>query len=117
MNNTKIYVQERVPLFYIYIVPFLLCACDGVAFLGSAAQLSVQRIRILPISWQQKVLIIQSMMSKLTLGQGMHKLCVGKEAARAMRATVIRTLFDQDHYDCAPTAAVLAESTLQLWLF
>ena len=34
----------------------------------------------------------------------MHKLCVGKEAARAMRATVIRTLFDQDHYDCAPNA-------------
>ena len=64
---------------------------------------TVQRIRILPISWQQAQ-TIQSMMPKLTFGQGMHKLHVGKEAARAMRATVIRTLFDQDHYDCAPNA-------------
>ena len=65
---------------------------------------TVQRIRVLPVSWQHKCQVIQSMMPKLSFGQGMHVLHVSKETSRAMRAAVMRTLLDADNYNSSPNA-------------
>ena len=64
----------------------------------------IQRIRNIPISWHEKVHLIRTMMTKLTFGQGLHSLHVPKDTAPAMRATVIRTLFNVDNYNSAPNA-------------
>ena len=65
---------------------------------------TVQRIRVLPVSWQRKSQIIQSMMPKLTFGQGMHALHVSRDNSRAMKAVVMRTLLDADNYNSSPIA-------------
>ena len=65
---------------------------------------TIQRVRVLPLSWQDKSKVIQTAMSKLTFGQGMHALHASKETCRAMRAVVIRTLLDADNYNSSPNA-------------
>ena len=65
---------------------------------------TVQRIKVLPVSWQHKSQVIQSMMPKLTFGQGMHALHVSKETSGAMRAVVMRTWLDADNCNFLPNA-------------
>ena len=62
----------------------------------------VQRIQNLPQSWQIKVRILQSVMSKLSFGQGMKTLQVSKDVMRSMRATVVRALLSAYNYNSAP---------------
>lgn len=64
----------------------------------------VQRIQNLPRSWQIKVRVLQSVMSKLTFGQGMKTLQVSKDVMRSMRATVVRALLYAYNYNSAPNA-------------
>ena len=63
---------------------------------------SIENVRLLPISWQQKVQIIQSLMSQLTFGQGTHQLHVTPQNATSLRATVIRALLNSTFYDASP---------------
>ena len=62
----------------------------------------VQRVQNLPQSWQVKTHILQSVMSKLTYGQGMKMLHVSKDTMRSMRATVVRALLNTWNYNSAP---------------
>ena len=63
---------------------------------------SIQNIRPLPISWQEKSTIAQSFMSQFTFGQGTHKLYLTSKKTTHLRATVIRTLLNTDFYDASP---------------
>ena len=62
----------------------------------------IQRIQNLPQSWATKVQIMQSVMSKLTFGQGTHFLQVSRDVLRSMRATVVRALLNAYNYNSAP---------------
>ena len=69
-----------------------------------AWQYTVHHIQLLPISWQHKTQIIQSMMAKLSFGQGMHILYISKDNLRAMRAVVVSALLNVQNYNSAPSA-------------
>ena len=74
----------------------------------------VQRIQTLPQSWNAKVSILQSIMPKLTFGQGMHVLHASKDVMRSMRATVVRALLNAYNYNPAPNVifALLAPPSI-----
>ena len=79
-----------------------------------AWQYSVNHIQLLPIPWQHKTRIIQSMMAKLSFGQGMRSFFTSKDNLRAMRAVVVRALLNVQNYNSAPFAifALLASPSL-----
>jgi len=64
----------------------------------------VQLVQTIPRSWNDKTAIIQSLMPKLTFGQGMHHLNLSKDNARNMRASVVRTLLNTYNYNASPHA-------------
>ena len=65
-------------------------------------KITVGNVRSLPVSWQQKVHILQSCMSQLTFGQGTHQLHIASQTLTTLRATVIRTLLNRNFYDASP---------------
>ena len=77
-------------------------------------QAVVQLVQHIPRSWKDKTDIIQSVMSKLTFGQGMHCLQLSIENARSLRANVIRTLLGTHDYNASPHAifALLTKPTI-----
>ena len=66
-------------------------------------QTTVSNVGLLPVGWFSKVRLLQSTMSQLTYGQGMHILHLNQDKKRALRACVIRTLLNQTFYDASPT--------------
>lgn len=78
-------------------------------------KLSVSNERFLPISWQQKVSIIQSIMAQLTFGQGTHQLHLTPPKITSLRAVVIRTLLNADFYDASPAIifTILAKPSIE----
>ena len=80
----------------------------------AAWQQTMARIFSLPQGWVTKVHVCQSVMSKLTYGQGMHFLNASRDNLRSMRASVVRALLHEEHYSASPLAlfALLAPPAL-----
>ena len=77
-------------------------------------QQTMSRVFLLPQGWFTKVQVCQSVMSKLTYGQGMHFLKASRDNLRTMRASVVRALLHEEHYSASPLAlfALLAPPAL-----
>ena len=65
-------------------------------------QKRIENIRFLPIGWFQNLTLIDRIMSRLTFGQGTHKLHLPSQSATSLRATVIRTVLNATFYDASP---------------